>query len=422
MTGSDSTSRNLARGLPLVGAGGVAFALGFLLSTSITVACGTEEPEPARHRSSSIDEVINEWRQRERRFDSVHLKWHVVRNSLDVPNNYQIEFPSSREQPEMESFWISGNRIRYESRRWYADLAAEIAGFSKENLFSKLVEAMRRGDDDVTKWDRPPFKSTLVWTETSHRELLEGAPGTPPLGTIRDAAASLRLGSGNEIPPDLMFWPVLMAFRPAIAIGGLTPDRLALEARPVILGNHRCLVISNDAGVAPTLRLCVDPEQGFAVIRASAYDKGHLCQQVDVEYTGEMLSHRSPSAWTIMVFNNGEEYPGQAELFRSLRVEVDDQTVNEPVDSDLFAVEFPVETIVNDRLLERAYVVLEKAQTRSATSRESRILAGRAEPTVANFPPGLSRNSVLGGAIVIALGVLWALRRRRRSKMTNDAD
>ncbi len=399
---------------------------GALLLVTPNFIFGQDEKENLRQHSLSVTDITTEWSNREHHFNTVHMSWHVARDSAKSPNNYQTEFstPADRQhQPVLESLWLSGHKICYEARRWYAELDREFAGYSKESLFPKFVDSMRRGHDDVRKWDRSPYHFKLVWEPANHRELLDGVSGWPSLATIRDSSTSLVLNSKCRISPGLIFWPVLMAFRPMIPLVVKSPDQgFVLQDETSTIGNDSCVVIvvQSDEGVSS--RLWVVPEKGFSVVRAMNYLGGHLRQQFDIEYAHDQDAGWFPNAWTIMVFNPDGDYPGQAEVFQSVQVEVDRHEVNQPEDSRRFALEIPVGAVVNDQVSNRVYVVAENGVSRRPTPVELKSLTGNCEPAFVDSRSQQVRyNITVGTGLAVSVVTMWLLRRRKLGKPIKES-
>ena len=399
--------------------------LGMLpLITSHAAFCADAQ-EVADNHAFSIADITAEWWNRESRFKTVQMSWHLARDSGYGSGGYQLEFPPAddrKQAPVFEEIWFSGDQICYEARRWYAELNGEFAGYDNEYLFSEFVRSMRDGHDDVTKWDRPSYRFRLIRDNATHHELLDGVDGTPPLGTIRNSRTALMLNSENQISAGLLFWPALMAFRPTIALG-VTPTNhgLVAQAEPSMIGEYRCIVVTGQFGPESTLRLWVVPDMEFAVVRALVSSKGCVQQQIDIDYEREQNAGWFPSAWKITESNLVNEYPGQSEVFQSVKVEVDGHLVNGPVDSTRFNMEFPIDTIVNDKVMNTAYVILSDAKPRSPNSHELRLLSGKAEPHLVKSGVLLSRNAITGSALAAALVTLWVLRRRRMGSSINKS-
>lgn len=388
-------------------------------SMAPNAAICAESQEFSGSAPSSIADITAEWWDRESRFDTVHLRWHTFHDSAGSGNNnYQVEFPPARDRnnPVAESFWLSGHQICHESKRWYAELNGEFAGYDREDLFGKFVESLRQGQQDIRRWDRAPYQFKLVWNQAIHRELLDGVDGTPPLGTIRNSSNSLLRNSMERISAGIMFWPALMAFRPTIALG-VTPSNhgLIVENETSMIGDLRCTVVDGQCGPTDNFRLWVSADKSFSVVRAMIYSDGNIREQIDTEYSYD-AGLWFPSAWNIMVFNSAGEYPGQAEVFRSVRIEVDSHELNVPIESAHFHLVFPDKTIVNDATSNKVYVIVEGAAGRPPTSPESRLLKGMAEPApIDSRHQSAGYYTKVGSALALAIVAFWAVRRRKKT-------
>jgi len=390
--------------------------LQFVDSSSI---CAAEEPGTPPEHSASVAEIAAEWSNREGQFKTVQLNWHIVRDPQPTSNTYQVVFPvneAGQTTAAAESFWLSDQNLCYEASRWYTELDAEFRDFDKEYLFAKYVHAMRRDEDDTRIWDRLPYRFKMVWNPAAHRELLSGAKDLAPLGTIRNSADSLVLNSNDQISTSVMFWPALMALRPALALG-ITPSNQNLVAKPELsrIGSRDGVVVEGQSRVGLTFRLWVVPAEGFSVVRAVFYANGRTRQQFDIDYIRKPESGWLPAAWKIMVFNPSDDYPGQAEVFPSVQIKVGRHAINDPVEGNPFQLDFPSGTLVNDATSSKTYVTLAGNSLRPATPDEVRVLFGKFEPKqVKSAVHIVSKNNLIIAGLIVSVGLLWGLRRRRK--------
>jgi hypothetical protein len=99
------------------------------------------------------------------------------------------------------------------------------------------------------------------------------------------------------------------------------------------------------------VRVWVDPSKEFAVRRLTKAREKQLTHRLDVEYRQDPKWGWLPKSWVI------HEYSTSGGLLRTTRIEVLDLRVGEPVDTSQFELQFPAETFVYDRRVNKFYNV-----------------------------------------------------------------
>lgn len=287
----------------------------------------------------TIDDVANAWEARAKQVQTLRFKWHdkyrltrgqihdAAKDAFDPsnPENRTVPEKATTYEPLM-SVVIDGDNIRYELK----DLTL--------NLEQKLV----------------PQETIWVWTHDEYRHLQKAGAVEYPRGHVsKSIYATWHPGDNPYLAPLLMTY---RPFHPSLRLFENFRKRFRPIAGTRVVNGLRCVVLKEIRSSHIVHFLFLDPERNFLLMKSTweveGVEKGRL----------EFLEYRQENEnWIPVRWISPQQIIGTIS-----GCHVDDFTLNSPIDSKEFELEFPAGTHLAETANPQRYLVDDQGKRQPA--------------------------------------------------------
>ncbi|MCL4205388.1 MAG: hypothetical protein KJ000_23140 [Pirellulaceae bacterium] len=314
------------------------------LATCVLAAEDTRETTDAR----LLESIEAGWRAREERVRSAEFAWTEVRTTRMAPAESAIGGPFGLEDAPPSTEATSEQRLHLHQYRQELALQGEkyrfrdsMPGLTFDRSEYEMPERLFASDGEV-RWGY--FESTVPKT-------------TPYFGTVRhhtkDAVSSVAMNLSNKV--------LFLHLRPSVH----SPDLFSqadVSAPRAVLGEMDCVVIA-----APGLRgaqelFWLDADLQFSMRRFVRRVADSTVMQIDVTYDVPSGDTPIPMSWKIL------QQSANGDFHTMYEAEVLVGKINQDIDEEHFAVNFPANTLVADYVHNSLEGIPGSSQAKSQTS------------------------------------------------------
>ena len=325
-------------------------------------------------RRKASETVQASWRTT-MRFSEAYPAGRTVR-PRGKDNQPNPQPPGKVELPETGStISISGDRVRYDNR------GASFVGDDKG-----VDVPMSRA-----------FDGSILTTLVNY----SGVTDRKPQGRVAGADEFDSWGTIHLLP---LFYAVRPFHKDVFG----TREEWSLLPETARINNQECVVLKSlrgreDPAAQIAVTVWIEANRLFP-LRVTYENNGHVVAKCDMEFTRNEAANWIPSSWS------SEIYTGAGEVLEASKNHLQSVSLNTPIDESLFLIEFPVGTVVIDKLLDDAtFIVAEDGGLLPYTESQ------RAVTITGQSSTGQSRMwlIVVSGIFVLLL-LGWVLRKKFR--------
>lgn len=224
-------------------------------------------------------------------------------------------------------------------------------------------------------------------------------------------------------------YPLLLCFGKLSGAFAVDPARLRIVDHQYPLGEGSGLLLEEERDAGQNQRrLVVDPSLGFSVVRLSVTDvAGRTDYQYEIRYQRSALGPFVPAGWTYSVFAPD----GSLKTDKSSVVTQFELNPNLP--DEVFTLEFPVGTVVQNEATNEQYIQLAEGRKRLVTQAErdasipysTALRTESGKGTQLTTAPGLAAVLWLllaGVSVLLCCAGAWCYRRFRGSRHDRRSD
>jgi hypothetical protein len=276
-----------------------------------------------------LEDVLRATRERQERVHSLHFRWKMLttygKGSQTLPPPFnptgELTPPHDVTYESASELWLDGEKMRY---------LQDLYQWSKE------------------KQTMLPWPMVGVNDGKTTKELQERGREDKnfPLGWVR---AEKRYWMTMSVEG----YPLFMTFRACeqrLAVNDIS--QMVLTGRQAPIDGHLCCELQlKHPGTSTLDHLWVDPSRDFVITRYLQTDNGKFISQTDVRFVEDPEAGWVPSAWDVVArFPDGK-------LQLSEEAQVLEHQINPALDADLFDIDFPRGTVVNDEPAKKLYII-----------------------------------------------------------------
>lgn len=290
----------------------------------------------------TLERIGQAWKDRQVRIQSLNVSW----------DEQQVVNEALRRKRMLDEMQVVDKAIRESERRngsqprAAADLADQLPPAKQVThlVHSSLivVGAGVRYSTERPQWNAREKKYVLETVTSgfqdgeSRKLRINEASELPwPRGLVKDGVGmDLRL---------LSLYPLRFAVRPTDPhIRPFDIGTMTITGRSTVIQKKKCLELERVSG-AEILRIWVDPERDFSVVRLTNYSGERVKAKVDVRYQRYPDGVYIPSNWETITFG------ADGAMGQSVSASVTECKLNEGIDASVVRVEFPDGTLVTEQ-------------------------------------------------------------------------